>query len=65
MAKWSGLDKPITAEAAESEPEHERLSFDRRSPSPATVAALRRAAKPELLASDLQAMRAKKRPRAA
>jgi hypothetical protein len=55
---------PITLEAAEQEPEHERLDFTRRPPSPATAAALRRAAKPELQASDMRAIKAKRRPEA-
>lgn len=64
MSSYAQLG-PITLESAEREPEHERLSFDRRPPSPATATALRRAAKPELQASDLRAIKAKRRPRAA
>jgi hypothetical protein len=55
----------ITAEAAEAEPEHARLSFDRRLPSPGTAAMLRKVAQPELQASDMRAIKAKRRPRAA
>lgn len=42
MAKWTGLEQPITSEDAERE--RDQL-FDRppRAPSPATVAALKRA----------------------
>jgi hypothetical protein len=53
---------PITLEAAEQEPEHERLDFTRRPPSPATAAALRRAARPELLAEDVARIKAGRRP---
>jgi hypothetical protein len=64
MSSYAEL-RYISQEAAEREPEHARLSFDRRTPNPATAAALRRAAKPELLAEDLAQMKAKRRPRAA
>jgi hypothetical protein len=39
---WAGLDKPITLEAAEAELLAERLSFERRAPSPEVAEALRR-----------------------
>lgn len=55
----------ITLEDALAEPEYQRLSFDRREPSPATAEALRRAAKPELPAGDMQQLKQKRRPRAA
>jgi hypothetical protein len=55
----------ISLADALAEPEHERLSFDRRPPSPATAAALARVPKPELLASDMQQLKTKRRPRAA
>jgi len=64
MSSYAEL-RYISQETAEQEPEHARLSFDWRPPSPATAAALRRAAKPELLASDMQQMKQKRRPRAA
>jgi len=64
MSSYADLPR-ISLAAALAEPEHERLDFTRRSPSPETAAALARAAKPELLASDMRQMRARKRPRAA
>lgn len=65
MSKWTGLDKPITLADAESEPLAQRLSFERRTPSPETAAMLRKVEQPELLAADVAQMRAKRRPRAA
>jgi hypothetical protein len=52
----------ITLADAENEPAHERLSFERRPPSPATREALRRAEQPSLLAEDVVLMQAKRRP---
>lgn len=65
MSKWTGLDQPISAEDAERE--QDRLSFERRLPSPATRAALARAQQhaPPLLATDLALVKARQRPRRA
>ena len=61
MSSYADLPRISLADAL-AEPEHERLSFDRRPPSPATAAALGKAAKPELLASDMQQLKARRRP---
>ena len=43
-SKWTGLTRPITAQAAEAEPEHERLfSRPARRPDPDVLALLDRA----------------------
>jgi hypothetical protein len=58
---------PITARDAEREPFAERLSFERRLPSPATRAALAQAEQhaPPLLVEDMQRVKAGQRPRQA
>lgn len=53
---------PITLADALAEPPSERLRFDRRPPSPATAEALRRVARPELLAEDVARIKAGRRP---
>lgn len=67
MSKWSGLDKPISQADAEREPLAQRLSFERRPPSPATRAALAQAEQhaPPLPAADLALVKARQRPRRA
>jgi hypothetical protein len=64
--KWIGLDKPITAAAAEAEPLADRL-FSRPAPRPssATIAALQNASAPPLLVADLEKVKARQRPRLA
>lgn len=64
MSSYADLPR-ITLADAEREPAHERLSFDRRPPSPATAEAMRRASAPPLDAADLAKMKQRRRPRAA
>jgi hypothetical protein len=52
----------ITQADAENEPLADRLSFEKRTPSPETAAALARASSPQLPASDMQQLKALRRP---
>jgi hypothetical protein len=62
---WYDELRPISLQEALAEPAAERLDFRRPVPSTATIAALRKAEQPELLASDMRQMKARRRPRAA
>ena len=64
MSSMSQLQR-ITQADAEAEPLAQRLSFERRVPSPETADALRRASEPQLPASDLASLKARQRPRSA
>jgi hypothetical protein len=64
MVQWTGLEQPITAQDAVAEPLAQRLSFERRPPSPAARAALAQAEQhqPPLLVEDMQRVKAGQRP---
>lgn len=63
MSKWSGLDKPISADDAEQE--RDRLSFERRPPSWATRQALAKADQLAPPIDQIERVKAGQRPRGA